>query len=80
MDEKWKFVTIEIDEEEEYPQDITIVEEEEKSMEVDTHPTHSVTILPTYVAPAKREGQSALGPGRNQEFTPNPAPPRRHCV
>jgi len=49
MEEKGKAVTIEIDEEEEDILDLTIVEEEDEGMEVDTQPTHSATEFPTYV-------------------------------
>lgn len=49
MEEKGKSVTIETNEEEEDLQDLTIVEEEDEGMEVDTQPMHSVTKLPNYV-------------------------------
>lgn len=51
MAEKGKAVTIEKNEEEEYLQDLIIVEEEDKGMEEDIQPTCSETKIPAYVSP-----------------------------
>ena len=75
MEEKGKVITIETDEEEEYLEDLIIIEYEDEGMEVDI--AYTLCEKTTHLCPpAKREGQSAQGPGRDQEFAPNPAPPR----
>lgn len=53
MEEKWKVINIEIDEEEEYLEGIIIKEDKDEGMEEETEPAHPPTKLPTYIPPWK---------------------------
>lgn len=54
MEEKWKAITIETDEEEEDLEDLIIIGDEDEGMEEETWLAHPPTKFPAYVPPQGR--------------------------
>lgn len=80
MEEMGKVGTIETDEEEEELQAL-ITMEKKRRRSGGGYPIIVLCNKTASVCPfVKRENQSAKEPGRNENLTPDPAPPQHHCI